>query len=124
MKNYNILLVAVFSCLFSACQSETTTSSAGSPTTAATTDAAQLTIVRAPNLSEILVVTIDGGKPSTVRMGDSFKTSLSPGQHVISAILEPNQLNLEPTKTTLNVKKGQSYTYTAAWQGDTLVLRP
>ena len=91
--------------------------------TAAPADAAQLTINRAPNLGEILVITIDGGQKSTVRVGDSFKTTLAPGSHVISALLEPNQLNLAPTKKTLEVKKDQSYTLTAAWEGDTLVLR-
>lgn len=120
--NHLILLVAV-GCLSSACQSNTTSAPGGSTTTASTADAAQLTINRAPNLGEILVITIDGGQKSTVRVGDSFKTTLAPGSHVISALLEPNQLNLAPTKKTLEVKKDQSYTLTAAWEGDTLVLR-
>jgi hypothetical protein len=43
---------------------------------------------------------------------------------VVSAILQPNQLNLAPTKLNLNVEKGKNYAYKAMWQGDTLVLQP
>lgn len=79
--------------------------------------------MRSPTLTEMLIIKIDDGKATTVRVGDSFSTDLSSGQHVISAMLQPNQLNLAPLKKTLNVKKGQSYTLTAAWQGETFVLQ-
>jgi hypothetical protein len=57
-----------------------------------------------------------------VREGDTYTGPLSSGQHVLSVIAEPNQLNLSPTVKRLTVKKGQTYTFTAMWQGNTLGL--
>ena len=108
---------------FLGCQTTENTSSGTAPS-APGANAGTLTISRAPNLSEALVVTVDGGAPLVVSSGDTFNRSLSPGQHVVSAILQPNQLNLAPTKLNLNVEKGKNYAYTAMWQGDTLVLQP
>lgn len=48
--------------------------------------------------------------------------SSRPGQHILSVILRPNQLNLRPTQKRLTVIKGQTYTLTASWQDETLVL--
>ena len=121
-SSYVLVLVAI-SCLFAACQSQSNNSSQANATAGTSGDFGQLTIMRSANLAEMLILRIDNGKPSTVRVGDSFSTPLSSGQHVISALLEPNQLNLAPTTKTLNVKKGQSYTLTAAWQNETLVLQ-
>jgi hypothetical protein len=70
-----------------------------------------------------LDVSIDGVSVGPLSMGETYRGSLSPGQHVVSVILRPNQLNLAPTKKTLTVVKGQTYTLTAMWQGETVVLR-
>lgn len=70
-----------------------------------------------------LDVKIDGARVGALSMGQTYTGALSPGQHVISVILRPNQLNLPPTKKTLTVVKGQTYDMTAMWQGQTLVLR-
>ena len=69
-----------------------------------------------------LDVKIDGVRVGALSMGETYRGTLSPGQHVISVILRPNQLNLPPTKKTLTVVKGQTYTLTAMWQGQTVVL--
>jgi hypothetical protein len=117
----DVAMIAV-ACSFLGCQ--TTAPGPSATASAPHANAGRLTISRAANLGEMLVVTVDGGKPVTVRAGDIFTTSLSPGKHVVSAILQPNQLNLTPTKLNLNVEKGKSYAYTAMWRGDTLVLQP
>ena len=70
-----------------------------------------------------LDVKIDGVRVGALSMGETYRGSLSPGQHVVSVILRPNQLNLAPTKKTLTVVKGQTYALTAMWQGETVVLR-
>ena len=70
-----------------------------------------------------LDVSIDGVKKGSFAEGETYTGALSPGQHVISVILRPNQLNLSPTKKTLTVAKGQTYTFTAMWQGEAVVLR-
>jgi hypothetical protein len=69
-----------------------------------------------------LDVKVDGAKVGALSMGETYRGSLSPGQHVISVILRPNEMNLPPTKKTLTVVKGQTYSLTAAWQGSTVVL--
>ena len=69
-----------------------------------------------------LDVSIDGVRKGVLSEGETYKGALSPGQHVITVILQPNQLNLPPTKKTLTVAKGQTYTLTAMWQGNSVVL--
>ena len=117
-----LLIVALACAIFSGCQTSTTASSGSAMTVATNTDAGRLVIKRAANLGETLFVSIDGVKVSQVRKGDTYTGPLSPGQHVLSVIAEPNQLNLSPTVKRLTVKKGQTYTFTAMWQGNTLVL--
>ena len=68
-------------------------------------------------------VSIDGARVAALSLGQTYRGALSAGQHVISVILRPNQLNLPPTKKTLTVVKGQTYDLTAMWQGQTVVLQ-
>ena len=70
-----------------------------------------------------LDIKIDGANVATLSMGQTYTGALSPGQHVISVLLRPNQLSLAPTKKTLTAVKGQTYDMTAMWQGQTVVLR-
>ena len=69
-----------------------------------------------------LNVSIDGKHVATVGTGRSYTGSMSPGPHVVSVMVEPNELNLTPTQKKITVQTGQTYTFTASWQGDTLVL--
>ena len=78
----------------------------------------QLIIYRAANLGETLFVTIDGVAKGQVRRGDTYTGALSPGQHVLSVILQPNNLNLPPTVKKLTIEKGKTYAFTAMWAGD------
>ena len=73
--------------------------------------------------SVFLNVSIDGKPVGDVPPGQTYNGSLSPGAHVVSVLLQPNELNLSPTTKRITVEKGQTYTYTAMWQGDSVVLR-
>ena len=69
-----------------------------------------------------LDIKIDGVNVGALSMGETYRGSLSPGQHTVSVLLRPNQLSLSPTRKSFTVAKGQTYTLTAAWQGQTVVL--
>jgi hypothetical protein len=47
---------------------------------------------------------------------------LSAGQHMISVQVDPNPAGKRPGHMTLAVQSGQTYSYTAAWSGQRLVL--
>jgi len=69
-----------------------------------------------------LDIDVDGASMGSIGPGETYRGSLSPGQHTVSVVLRPNQLNLPRTKKTFTVAKGQTYTLTAMWQGQTVVL--
>ena len=121
-----VLLIATLALTaLSGCESTGTAGSAGTATAApAAQGGAQLVIRRAPNMGTnlFLDVSIDGAHAGVLAEGETFRRSLSPGNHVVSVLLRPNQLNLSPTKKTLTVTKGQTYTLTAMWKGETVVL--
>jgi len=131
MKKFNyhsyVLVIAALACAgLSGCETSGTAASGTAASAApAGEGAAQLVIRRAPNMGAglFLDVKIDGAKVGALAMGETYRGNLSPGQHVISVILRPNQLSLPPTKTTLTAVKGQTYMLTAMWQGQTVVLR-
>ncbi len=118
-----VLIVALACANFSGCSTSETTSSTSTTAVVPNANGGQLVIYRAANLGEGLFVTIDGVQKAQVRQGDTYTTVLSPGQHVVSVILMPNNLNLPPTVKKLTVEKGKTYAFTAMWAGDTLVLR-
>ena len=127
--NYHscVLLIAALACAgLSGCETSSTAAPGATASVAAPTGqgAAQLVIRRAPNMGTglFLDIKIDGAKVGALSMGETYRGSLSPGKHLVSVILRPNQLNLPPTKKTLNVVKGQTYNLTAMWQGQTVVL--
>jgi hypothetical protein len=89
------------------------------------TNPGRLIIRRSPNLGGglFLSVSIDGAKVADLSYGQSFERAISPGQHVLSVMVRPNQLFLTPTQKTLTVESGKTYALTAMWQGQTVVLR-
>jgi hypothetical protein len=114
-----VLVIAALAC------GVVTSAAIASPAAPPSSNAAQLIIRRAPNMGTglFLDVSIDGTRVGAVSMGQTYRGTLSPGKHVVSVILRPNQLNLPPTKKTLTAVKGQTYDLTAMWQGQTVVLR-
>ena len=135
MKNYNyygcgVLIVALACPTLSGCEtsgtgaSSTASASTASMPASSSKNAGRLIIQRAANMGSGLVlnISIDGKQVAALPRGQTYSGSISPGQHVVSVLLVPNQLNLPPTQKRLSVQAGQTYSFTAMWQGDTVVL--
>ena len=129
MKKYNChicgLLIVVLVCfIFSGCQTNSTgTSGSAASTAAPTKNAGRLTIQRAGNFGDRLAlnVSIDGAQVASLVEGRSYNGTLSPGQHVISLTVTPYRY-MPPSTKRLTVQAGQTYSFTAMWEGQRLVL--
>ena len=69
-----------------------------------------------------LVLSVDGKDVGSFTEGRQYSGYLPAGQHVITARVAPFQAGKRPGRKTINVKAGQTYSYTAAWSGGNLVL--
>ncbi len=69
-----------------------------------------------------LVLSVDGKDVGSFTEGRSYSGYLPAGQHVITARVDPNRTGTRPGKKTVTVQAGQTYSYTAAWSGQKLVL--
>ncbi len=69
-----------------------------------------------------LVLSVDGKDVGSFTEGRNYSGYLPAGQHVITARADPFQAGKRPGRKTINVKAGQTYSYTAAWSGGNLVL--
>ena len=121
----SLIVIALSVAIFSGCG--TTGSSSNATTTTTTTASAnsgRLVINRAANMGSALFldVSIDGKHAGSFGVGQSYSGSLSEGPHLVSVILEPNNLNLAPTQKRITVQKGHTYTFTAMWRGEAVVL--
>src|SRR5439155_15954145 len=120
-QNYlscGLLIIALAFFTFSGCQTSSTTSMA-----APSKNAGRLTIQRAANFGSDLSlnVSIDGAQVASLVEGRSYHGTLSPGQHVISLAITPYRY-MPPTTKRLTVQAGQTYSFTAMWKGQRLVL--
>ena len=121
-----LLIVALGFTIFSGCETTGTgaSSSTSSAFTMASANSGRLVIKRVADIgtSLVLYVSIDGKQVASLSRGQSYNRSLSAGPHVVSVILEPNEMNLAPTQKRITVQKGQTYTFTATWDGNVLAL--
>ena len=69
-----------------------------------------------------LVLSVDGKDVGSFTEGRSYSGYLPAGQHVLTARVDPNRTGARPGKKTVTVQAGQTYSYTAAWSGQKLVL--
>ena len=69
-----------------------------------------------------LVVSVDGKDVGSFSEGRSYSGYLSAGQHVITARVDPNMTGAQPARKTLNVKAGQTYSFTAGLSGGNMTL--
>jgi hypothetical protein len=99
----------------------TTTTTAAAPSK----NAGRLIIERAANFGDRLSlnVSIDGAQVAGLVMGRSYNGTLSAGQHVLMLSVDPNLNGTPPTTKRLTVQAGQTYSFTAMWSGQRLVLR-
>jgi hypothetical protein len=130
MKRYHyhicgLVIVALACFIFSGCQTSSTGASGSTASVAAPSkNAGRLTIQRAANFGENLVlnVSIDGAQVASLVEGRSYHGTLSPGQHVISLNVTPNLGEFRTTPKRLTVQAGQTYSFTAMFKGQRLVL--
>ena len=69
-----------------------------------------------------LVVFVDGKNVGGFTEGRGYSGYLTAGQHQIAVRVDPNPSGKHPGHMTLTVQAGQTYSYTAAWSGQSLVL--
>jgi hypothetical protein len=121
MKKYNSLthiLGLAFACLiFTGCA----TNQATAPIPA---NSGHLLINRVANFGSnmSLVVSVDGKDVGSFTEGRNYSGYLPAGQHVITARIDPNMTGAGPARKTLNVKAGQTYSYTAVVSGGNMTL--
>jgi hypothetical protein len=123
MKKYNslshILGLACACLILIGC--ETTQPGAA---TAPPPNSARLLVNRVANFGSdlVLVLSVDGKDVGNFTEGRSYSGYLSAGQHVITARVDPNQTGAGPARKTLNVKAGQTYSFTAGLSGGNMTL--
>ena len=121
MKRYSsIIYIAGLACaglIFTGCA----TNQATAPIPA---NSGHLLINRAANFGSnmALVVSVDGKDVGSFTEGRNYSGYLSAGQHVITVRVDPNPGGKRPGRKTLTIQAGQTYSYTAGWSGQSLVL--
>jgi hypothetical protein len=122
MKKYNsiiLILGVAFVCLIGAgCANQPGAATAPPP------NSGRLLINRAPNFGSnmALVVSVDGKNVGSFTEGRNYSGYLPAGQHVVTARIDPNMTGAGPARKTLNVKAGQTYSYTAVVSGGNMTL--
>ena len=84
----------------------------------------RLIILRAPNFGSNLALNlkIDGRTAANIVPGGRYDDFLPEGRHMLTVSVVSNY---QPTSTVLNVRRGQTYVFTAIWQNrDSVVLVP
>jgi hypothetical protein len=86
-------------------------------------DGGLLVIRRSPVLGSnvTVTVTIDGKPVGIVRRGQIYERFLTTGRHVL--LVSPNALG-DPWRATLDVRAGETYSYTVSYRNDGLMLTP
>ena len=122
MKKYssilNIFSLACACLIVAACANQPGTASAPPP------NSGRLLINRVPNFGSnmALVVSVDGKDVGSFTEGQSYSGYLPAGQHVITARVDPNMTGAGAARKTLNVKAGQTYSFTAGLSGGNMTL--
>jgi hypothetical protein len=124
MKRYSLIIhivsLACAGLIFTGC----TTNQAGLGTAPIPPNSGHLIVTRVANFGSdlSLVLSIDGKDVGSFTEGRNYDGYLPAGQHVIMARVDPNPGGKRPGRKTLTVQTGQTYSYTAAWSGENLVL--
>src|SRR6266513_3901364 len=121
MKRYSSIIhivgVACACLIFTGCQ-------AGPGAGPMPANAGHLLVSRVANFGSdlSLVLSVDGKDVGSFTEGRNYSGYLSAGQHVIAARVDPNQTGAGPARKTLNVKAGQTYSFTAGLSGGNMTL--
>ena len=86
----------------------------------------RLIVQRAPNFGTDLSIRllVDGKRVANVPRNQHYGGVLAAGRHTVTALALPNTQSRRPTSIVATIKSGKVYIFTAAWEGDRLVLRP
>ena len=84
----------------------------------------RLIVLRIANFGWNIVVNlkIDGRTVANVVQGRRYNQFVPAGRHVLTVSAVPNAYYSEPTSTVLNVRSGQTYVFTASWDGSNRVV--
>jgi hypothetical protein len=122
-KYYSIICIftlAFIGLIMVGCQ----TTQQGAATAPPPPNSARLLVNRVANFGSdlSLVLSVDGKDVGNFTEGNSYSGYLSPGQHTITARVDPNQGGTTPARKTINAKAGQTYSFTAAPSGANMTL--
>jgi hypothetical protein len=92
--------------------------------TAPPPNSARLLVNRVANFGSdlSLVVSVDGKDVGSFTEGRNYSGYLTAGHHVIIARVNPNLTGAGPAQKTLDVKAGQTYSFTAGLSGGKMTL--
>ena len=121
-KYYSIICILTLVCAGMALVSCETTQPGAA--TAPPPNSGHLLINRVANFGSdlSLVLSVDGKDVGSFTEGRNYSGYLSAGQHVIVARVDPNETGAGPARKTLNVKAGQTYSFTAGLSGGNMTL--
>jgi len=124
MKTYNsiiyILSLACAGLVLIGCE----TTQSGAASAPPPPNSARLLVNRVANFGSdlSLVLSVDGKDVGSFTEGRSYSGYLSAGQHVIGARVDPNPGGTRAARKTVNVKAGQTYSFTAGVSGGNMTL--
>ena len=122
-KYYSIICILTLACIgliMVGCE----TTQQGAATAPPPPNSARLLVNRVANFGSdlVLILSVDGKDVGSFTEGRSYSGYLSAGQHVITARVNPNLTGAGPAQKTLNVKAGQTYSFTAGLSGGKMTL--
>ena len=122
-KYYSIICILTLACagiFLVGCETTQSGAAAAPPPP----NSARLLVNRVANFGSdlSLVLSVDGKDVGSFTEGRNYSGYLSAGQHVIVARVDPNQTGAGPARKTLNVKAGQTYSFTAGLSGGNMTL--
>src|SRR6516165_389138 len=84
----------------------------------------RLMVSRVANFGErvSLSLSVDGKEVARLVEGRSYDGYLMPGRHKISATVVPNLVYSPVWQKEIKVQSGRTYSFTAIWQGQRMVL--
>jgi len=84
----------------------------------------RLIVMRVPNFgwNIVLNLKIDGRTAANIVQGRRYDHFVPAGRHVLTVSAVPNTYYSEPASTVLNVRSGQTYVFTALWDGSNRVV--
>jgi len=109
-----VLLILAFACAMSV-----GTVAQGSPLPG------RLIVQRVPNFgwNRAFHLQIDGWSVANIVQGHRYDGWVPAGLHVLTVYKVPSTGYVEPTSTTVNVRPGWTYVFTAMWDSDLVYLR-